>query len=275
MDWSLVLASQDIPAWITEFEKTGWALVVEPQDYERARSAIRQYRLENRHWGWRQTIPWSEATFHWGSLGWCFLLMLVHWSTWNGLDSLTARGEFDSAAAARGEWWRAFTAVLLHFDLAHLLSNVTAGFLLLGLAMARYGAGLGLLAAYVAGAAGNLTGLLLSSSAYHGRGASGMVLGALGLIAVPPFAGWSPKPGASKHLLQTVGASIFLFLLLGVSPRSDMLAHLGGFVAGAFFAVLLNLLPPSTFRNKAFISAVWLVFLTLLALTTSLAWAHR
>src|SRR5690242_2685039 len=117
MDWSLVLASQDIPAVISQSQETGWALLVEPQDYERARNAIRQYRLENRRWGWRQPIPWAAATFHWGSLGWCFLLILMHWITFNGLDFLRQTGRFDSAAAAHGQWWRAFTAILLHADL--------------------------------------------------------------------------------------------------------------------------------------------------------------
>src|SRR5512137_3026328 len=128
MDWSLVLASQDIPATIVQSDPTGWALLVEPGDYERAREAIRLYRLENRRWGWRQPIPWSEATFHWGSVGWCLLLIAVHWLTLTDFAGFRVSGQFDSAAAARGEWWRAFTAVLLHADLAHLLANTTIGF---------------------------------------------------------------------------------------------------------------------------------------------------
>ena len=77
MDWSLVLASQDIPTTIAlSAEERQWALLVNPEDYERAVEAIRQYRGEPR---WSGGIPGpAEITFHWGGAVWCGWLVLMH-----------------------------------------------------------------------------------------------------------------------------------------------------------------------------------------------------
>jgi rhomboid protease GluP len=273
MDWSLVLASQDIPATIVHSEEAGWGLSVHSEDHDRALASIQQYQLENHTWGWRQPIPWSDATFDWGSLGWCLLLILVHSLTLGPLAWFRAAGRFDSALVRQGQWWRAFTAILLHFDLHHLLANVTTGLILFGLAGARYGLGLALFTSYLSGAAGNEAGLLLDPHPYVGLGASGMIMGALGLIAVPPYRSSSPHPRAVKQWLQAGLASIMLFVLLGVDPASDVIAHLGGFVAGALLAVGMNALPETVSRDRRFQTGVWLVFLSLLAFTTWLA-AH-
>ena len=262
MDWSLVLASQDIPATIIQLE-SGWGLEVEPQQHQAALEAIHQYKLENRRWGWHRPIPWSEATFHWGSLGWCFLIILVHWICSERIPAFRDAGAFATKAVTHGEWWRTFTAVLLHADVAHLVANATAGFLLLGLAMARYGVGLALLATFLAGGAGNVAGFLLYPQDYIGLGGSGMVMGALGLISIPPFRHRWWRHRARRHLFQTVFAGIFLFLLFGVNPASDVLAHAGGFLGGALFGAILNAVPPVWLEKKAFPGLTWLALLVI------------
>jgi membrane associated rhomboid family serine protease len=204
-------------------------------------------------------------------LGWCLLLILVHWLTTTTIPGFRETADFDTKAFGEGQWWRAFSAILLHADLAHLLANATSGFLLLGLAMARYGAGFALLASYLAGACGNLAGFHIYPHAYHGLGASGMVMGALGLISIPPLHGWSFHPRALKQLSQAIFASIMLFVLLGVDPASDVVAHLGGFLTGAIFGLGLSLLPPATLQKKLLVSTAWLVLTGLFTLTTSLA----
>jgi membrane associated rhomboid family serine protease len=271
MDWSLVLASQDIPATIVQSDDAGWGLVVEPQDYERALSSIRQYRLENRHWSWRQPLPWSEATFHWGAAGWCLFLVFMHWLSLTDLGAFRTGGMFATEEVAKGQWWRAFTAILLHKDLGHLLANTTIGLVLFGLTMARYGAGLGLLTAYLAGAAGNLAGYMLSATNYTGLGASGMVMGALGLITVPAAVRWPAHPRAARQLMQALLAGIFLFLMWGVNPAGDVVAHTGGFVAGALIALVLAMVSPRALQHWLVQTVSWVLFLGLLLTTAGLA----
>ncbi|HWH68126.1 MAG TPA: rhomboid family intramembrane serine protease, partial [Candidatus Sulfotelmatobacter sp.] len=190
MDWSLVLVSQGIES-ILDFseEAAGWGLVVAAQDYDRALGILHQYQLENRRWPWRHKVVLPGFLFDWAALAWAGLLGVFFWlnSTHN---ELRAVGLMDSTETVRGQWWRLFTAIWLHADVAHLAANATLGFVLLGLAMGRYGTGIGLLAAYLGGAGGNLLAWWLSAGPHRSLGASGMVMASLGLLAVPFFSGW-------------------------------------------------------------------------------------
>ncbi len=275
MDWSLVLASQDIAAAIFHSEETGWRLEVKAADHARALEAIRLYRAENRRWHWRQPVPWFDATFHWGAAVWSALLCYVHWATMSRIPEFRAGGAFATKAVQAGEWWRAFTAILLHSDAAHLLANVTTGFVLLGLAMARYGAGLALCAAYLSGAAGNLVGFFVHAKPYVGVGASGMVMGALGLISIPHGATWSLQPRALKQLAKAAGAGVLLFVLLGADPSSDVAAHAGGYAAGVILGLVINFLPQKVAQAKAVTVGAWLSLIGGALVTGWLALIHR
>jgi len=142
---------------------------------------------------------------------------------------------------AHGQWWRLFTAMWLHADLAHLATNATIGVLLLGLAMGCYGTGAGLLAAYLAGAGGNLVAGLISLQPHRSLGASGMVMGCLGLLAVQSFSLWRQTPQAMKYILSGICGGVMLFILLALTPGTDVLAHLGGFACGLVLGALLSL----------------------------------
>ncbi len=245
MDWSLVLTSQGIETVIEHVpEGEGWLLLVEERDHERALAAIAAYRRENRGWAWRHRLQWSGLVFHWGALYWCWVMVLWYWASTTLGTGVTAAGVMDSLAVRRGEWWRLFTAISLHADLGHLAANVSTGLLVLGLAMARYGPGWALLASFLAGAGGNLLGLLVRLRPYEGLGASGMVMGGLGLLAVASVALWRRSPHAPREVVTGVLGGGLLFVLIGVDPGSDVVAHAGGFVVGVLEGGLLNLASP-------------------------------
>jgi len=138
---------------------------------------------------------------------------------------------------AAGEWWRLFTATWLHGDAAHLASNAALGLILIGLTMGRYGPATGLLAAYVAGIGGNLAVFAL----WHGQGslgASGVVMGSLGLLAA-----YSVSPGLIQGKKLVVGSllgAFMLFVLIGLNPETDWRAHIGGFVSGVLLGGLMG-----------------------------------
>lgn len=243
MDWGLVLLSQGIETVIERAEDgAGWGLLVAGQDYETALDVLRLYQLENRRWPWRQELFQPGLLFDWASLAWVLLVGLFFWLSNSRLD-LRAAGEMDNVAVAHGQWWRLFTAIWLHADTGHLAANVTIGCVLLGLTMGRYGTGVGLLAAYLAGAGGNLLAWALSTGPRYSLGASGMVMGCLGLLAVQSVWFWQRAPRAAKYLLSGILAGVMLFILLGVAPGTDVLAHLGGFLSGLFLGCLLSLVP--------------------------------
>jgi rhomboid protease GluP len=240
MDWSLVLASQGIEPIIERADDDAgahWALVVSAQEHPRALSAIHQYRLENRRWPWQQKAFTDGLLFDWGSLGWLVLIFLFYW--FSARVDLRSAGVMDSSGVAHGQWWRLFTAVWLHADVSHLAANATLGFVLLGLALARYGTGVGLLGAYLAGVAGNVAACVFSAQPHFSLGASGMVMGGLGLLAVQSLSLWRP-PHKFTHGLSGLGAGVMLFLMLALGPNSDIIAHLGGFVSGAVLGGLMG-----------------------------------
>jgi rhomboid protease GluP len=243
MDWSLVLVSQGIETTIDHAEDgSGWGLLVAGQDYGPALRTIRQYHLENRGWPWQQQVFRPGFLFDWGALAWALLAGVFYWLS--ASTDLKSAGVMDGAAVAHGQWWRLFTAIWLHADLAHLASNATIGFVLLGLTMGRYGTGVGLLAAYLAGAGGNLFAGLITLQTHRSLGASGMVMGCLGLLAVQSLSLWRQTPHAMKFILSGLFGGVMLFALFALTPGTDVMAHLGGFVCGLLLGTLFNLVQP-------------------------------
>ncbi|MGV3755780.1 MAG: rhomboid family intramembrane serine protease [Verrucomicrobiota bacterium] len=232
LDWSLALTSQGIEVSIVQTGEERYALQVPAADSPRAFQTLKLYHKETRGWGWWLTQTEEQGPrFEPRALFWVITLIFWHGLT-DRLPHLAAAGIMDSERFVLGEWWRLFTAVTLHHDLAHLAANCGIGLLLFGLAGARYGLGLALLAAYAAGVIGNLAGWFLYEPPYRSLGASGMVMGALGMLIARPVIGQGLPGRQRQRLLVALGAGVMLFLLLGANPQSDMVAHAGGFVAG-------------------------------------------
>jgi membrane associated rhomboid family serine protease len=258
MDWSLVLASQGIEHSIEHDEVNGWTLAVSEMDHAPALAHIHQYRLENLHWRWRRPVFQPGFFFDWSSLAWVMLAIFLYACSEARAD-LRTLGQMDGAALAHGEWWRLFTATWLHADLAHLSANLVFGFLFLGLVMGRYGPGVGLLAAYLAGAGGNVVAWLIYDETQRGLGASGVVMGALGLLAIQSFTllrRWNAH--AFRLFAGGILAGVLLFVFLGTSPGTDVVAHLGGFISGLLLGSLLALAPRLAHRPRINLAAAML-----------------
>jgi membrane associated rhomboid family serine protease len=249
MDWSLVLYSQAIEHVIEQSAETGWALAVAPEDHEKALQAIHQYRLENARWRWRRTVFQPGLFFDWSCASWILLIVLFFW--WSEVrPDLRNLGRMDGMALLHGEWWRLFTAVWLHADLSHLAMNAVFGLVFLGLAMGRYGSGVGLLAAYLAGAAGNVVTWLGYGESHLGLGASGMVMGALGMLTIQPLHLLTQRnPISFRRFTGAIIGGLLLFVFVGTSPEADVLAHVGGFVAGLLLGSLLTWVPRLAHRR--------------------------
>jgi membrane associated rhomboid family serine protease len=242
MDWSLALVSQGIESIIDQGEETGWGLIVDENDFARALEIIKQYQLENLRWPWQQKIFRQEISFDWGSLAWVFLMCLFFWLSERS-ENFRQAGIMNSEAVSHGEWWRFFTAVSLHADAGHLASNTGIGFVLLGLAMGRFGTGIGLLAAYLAGVGGNVASWLMSQHGHQSLGASGMVMGCLGLLAAQSVSMLRRDTKSLKAVVAGLTGGLMLFVLMGLSPGTDVAAHFGGFLAGVFLGMLLTVVP--------------------------------
>ncbi len=271
MDWSLVLASQGIEASIERHPENGGCLLVVPApEHRRAVQSIRHYVAENRQRRWRRELPWNGMIYDGRNVAWLVLLIALFFLGETRTPGLHEAGLMDDAAVHRGEWWRLFTAVMLHADVGHLAANVATGLVFLGLAMGSFGPGVGLLAAFLAGAGGNIAGMLLYPQAHRSLGASGMVMGALGLLTAQSLALWKSGRGSRQLALRGGAAGLLLLILLGLSPeaRTDVIAHLGGFATGLLLGLGLAWLP------EKFVQSSWtqrLATLLCLALVLS-AW---
>ncbi len=266
MDWSLVLASQGMDVVVEGGpggEATG--LRVHETEEGRARAFLKLYEEENRGWALRVRMPGGEARLHGLALAWVLAMAWIHAA--NG-GRAPARAVFDSAAFARGESWRAWTATWLHADMAHLAMNGVFGGLLMGLAMGRYGPGTALGGAMAAGALANAAGGWIRVEPYVGLGASGVVMAALGMLAANALGLWRARRAAARWVLPTLGASAVLFVQVGTSPKGDVVVHALGFLAGIPAGALAALWPA---RRRAWLEAAgWAVA----ALTTAWAWGR-
>jgi membrane associated rhomboid family serine protease len=225
---------------VVDESTSGWGVLVEPREYDRALAHLKQYQLENRGWPWKQPLPEAGRLFHWGALGWsAAMAALYYWSAVR-FPGIREAGILDSQKVRQGQWWRLWTAITLHQNGLHLLANATTGFILMGLAMARYGAGVALLAAFVAGAAGNVASLLSYAQPHQSLGASGMVTGALGLITAQSFPFWRKYPFGRRLFFRAFAAGVLILALIGFSPEADIAAHVGGFLAGAVLGCALG-----------------------------------
>lgn len=143
----------------------------------------------------------------------------------------------------RGEWYRLFSSMFLHFGFLHLLCNMYSLYNL-GPSLERFfGMPMFLFLYLGSGLAGNvLTYVMeLRSGRYSlSLGASGAVFGLLGAYLV-----FAVLPGYSGVSLYGILRVLAINAVYTISNRSiNAMAHLGGFAGGAAItAVLLLLLP--------------------------------
>jgi len=249
--WSLVLTARRIPH---RLERKGGAtqLLVSQSLAERARNEVLAYENEN------HSAPPPAPLFTPGRTAATLLvllaLLLVHVIAAQrplGLD-LAAAGSADAFDILRsGQWWRLVTALTLHADGAHLLANMAFGGLIFLTLLREFGPGSGWLLALMAGAGGNLLNTLAHGPGHDSLGASTAVFGAAGVLGAchavrATGAGFRP-------VLQPLAAALMLLAFLGAEgERSDLGAHLFGFMAGLALGLPAGLLrrrygpPPRT-----------------------------
>ena len=115
---------------------------------------------------------------------------------------------------------------------------------------------MGLLAAYFAGVGGNAFAWLVYDGTQRGLGASGVVMGALGLLAIQSLPVIKrPNSNTFKLFAGGILAGILLFVFLGTSPGTDVVAHFGGFITGVLLGLLLTFAPRLVHRPRINLAA--------------------
>lgn len=135
------------------------------------------------------------------------------------------------------EWWRPFTSLFLHADLPHLVGNLLVGLGFTIFVAHSIGAWKAWTLILLSGALGNaLNSWIQYPEAFRSLGASTAVFAALGLLSgVGVMQSWRMRPHWSwAKIAGPLLAGLVLLGMLGASsdPRTDVLGHACGFVAG-------------------------------------------
>jgi membrane associated rhomboid family serine protease len=158
------------------------------------------------------------------------------------LATLFALGALSSKAImSGGQWYRLFTAPLLHADVAHIVGNGVA-LLMGGWLLERLLGRLWFFALFVIGAfGGSLMSLAVGSPNLISVGASGALMGLFAALCVSSFR--LPPGTPARSRMQVASARVLVPSLLPVFSTSsvhiDYGAHFGGALSGALVAAFL------------------------------------
>jgi len=233
-EYSLVLEARAIEHEMLESDGV-WLLTVIPSIQTSAVDELTRYASE------RSSSPRAVSRFTAafpgagiGAIAYSLTLLLTAYCAGVGLfgGDWYAAGVID-AGPARSEWWRAITALTLHVDSAHLLSNLFFG-ALIGIAASRLvGPGVAWFAAFFAGACGNYVEMLISPASHRALGASTAVFAALGLLAGLAWTERLTFRERNWYRWAPLIVGICLLTLFGAGGEHvDVLGHFLGFAFG-------------------------------------------
>lgn len=238
--------------WTLQYE-TEYLICVRHEDAEAVSAELRavaEIAARPRHFG---ATRFRDFSFGYRSfIGYSTLLIACF--VWQQTGPPLEAGRADSVAIVEGgEWARAVTALMLHGDVVHLVSNLIAG---MGFAfcVARFfGAAAAWLLILICGALGNaLNAWVYYPEPHHSIGASTAVFAALGLltgagvwVAVKEARqSWSMPPW-----FIPVFGGVTLLGLVGIGDGSlngivDVAAHISGFFCGLLLGLVGAIFQP-------------------------------
>lgn len=252
-EWSLVLYARGITHRLV-VTPTRIAIVVEAGRLNEALGEINAYQEENRTWGqWEhghsRALREVEGTVLACVLLFSFFSLLLSGKLHHTLVSIGAN-QGDKVLEGH-QFWRPITALTLHQDPSHLLSNMVIGGVFVVLLVQFTGAPLAWVITFAAGVSGNVLSLLIRGDSAAGSiGASTSVFGALGGITGVLLVMSIMVRGHFKRPIIYLGTGLALLSFLGVGDRfTDRTAHLMGFLAGAAMGALIGGIGPERARK--------------------------
>ena len=244
-DWALVLDAVGI-SYERRTTVEGSSLWVDPADHARAAFELQHYLRENRRPPAAPVVWPNHPHAIYGVYGYALVLLAVTIASVGhfGGQNWHSAGVLDAGFLERGEPWRVLTALTLHADLPHLLSNLAFG-ALFGYPAARlFGPGIAWLLVLLGGGVAYGLDAMLHPPDHYLLGASTAVFTALGLVAAYGWRrhllNWSPWMRRTAPLIG--GVALLAFTGTG-GENTDILAHLAGFVVGTGFGALCAKLP--------------------------------
>jgi rhomboid protease GluP len=232
----LVVLAMGRPYWLVP-SPVGQRLLVEAEAFEQAREQLDRFDRESI--GWPPQPPaesQAPATDFVTPLLWALVVLAVFRlesarPDWVQLGLLDPAAVFDLH-----QWWRIGTALFLHADTGHVVSNVVSGIFIFSAVLKTLGRRTGWLLLALAGLAGNLAVAALNyGEPYRSLGASTAIFAGVGLLtgrALRVLAK-NDQPNRWRAMFVALGSGVVVLALYGTGAlHVDLGAHLMGFAIG-------------------------------------------
>jgi membrane associated rhomboid family serine protease len=234
-DWELALASAGLP-FRAQRRGSGWALFVADKDAVAAATVLDAFEREN------APRPAVRSPLEYGPTSAALLvaafLVGFHFLTTSWGAEWVQRGRASAFWILEGQVWRTVTALTLHVGAAHVFGNAVACAFLGTFVCRAFGPGLGVGLMLMAGATGNAVNALVRSAPHHAVGASTAIFGGVGILVALQFVHRAKAADRRARAWLPIAAGAALLGMLGTGERSDILAHLFGFLMGMVFGTV-------------------------------------
>ena len=234
----LVGLSMGLAYWLVPAAQ-GYRLLVESRFAEPVREEMGFFERERIGWPPQPVVlpgsKWGRAMLT--PLLWALAVLAVFAAQnaspgrWEAAGAMDARAFFHD-----GEWWRAVTALFLHWDLEHLISNLVAGLFVFTSVISVIGVARGWLLVLLASVTGNLAVAAIHyPGPYRSLGASTSVFAGLGLLTGRAtrslLRGRHPRHWRPAFVPLVSGIALLAWFGTG-GEDTDVPAHAAGFAAG-------------------------------------------
>jgi membrane associated rhomboid family serine protease len=237
-DWVLALASAAIDARL-DWGPAGYMVLVRGADRARADAVLDAFDAENRPRPVAAEV--GAPGFSRGAIAVAVLLcaFFVVTGPRDAGSVWFARGSSVAARVAAGELWRCVTALTLHADFPHIVTNAVT-LVLFGTALcAMLGTGIAVWLMLLSGAAGNWLTAVLRGAPYGAVGASTAIFGALGALAAVQVV--RRRRGAPVPIWRALMPVAALDCSASSARRRNpTLAHCSGSASGLFGLVAVR-----------------------------------
>lgn len=235
----LILASQNIKCQ-TDKTENGFRIFVQNDKVEMALKMVELYDSENKFFRLKYHLPQIPLS-SFNSFP-AFILMgvlcLIHFAVRHHdvHDEFVLQYGSSALYILQGELNRVITALFLHADAGHLLGNLAGTLIFVAPLFSITGYGSGPFLLLLSGLTGNLINAYLYRTAHLSIGASTSIMGAVGLLAAWQYV--NKKRQISLHSFMPACAAAILVSLLSQGEKTDVWAHILGFLSGIIYGIL-------------------------------------
>jgi membrane associated rhomboid family serine protease len=248
---SLVLSSARIDHRIRFVSEHRMEIHLHAELMELAEEQIQRFEEENKNW----PAPPRRDDFLPGfrAMSPIVISLLVYIfsksGNWQTGSQWFTGGAGDSAAILEAhELYRLVTALTLHADLVHLLSNCILGGILLHYFFLITGNGLGLFSLLATATLANWINVLARGPGHHFVGFSTAVFSVIGILCV---LGSRERPTSPLRLLPLMAGLALLAMLGSGGERTDLGGHFFGLLVGLAGGALLKMKKLLFLRSSA------------------------